>query len=522
LTLVLLVFLSALAASPAFAQAPACTGGRASARAFVQAVVGAGTLADLETVKKQVARDASCEQGWLALREFEITTNRDAAEQSLRLLLRAARGKDAAWAYYGLGRLVMNAPWLNPGDALVYVDAKSRAQYAATEALRRDSTLYEAGMLLGDAVIWGQEPAEIRTARDRLRRYAGTSAFQHVTAQLIELDTWLRDADGLEQDAALGDSAGAPRWITERARVFAYAQRRDTSAHLFFERTLARADSTAFAHLYADIQPLVNPDDSTAYTNLADAARAQWFRTLWSKRADAAGVTPGFRIAEHYYRLMDARQRFGIPFRSGKGSGVQTALVIKGTLLRDYDDRGVILLRHGEPTRTINVAAPTLRNNESWVYDPPREGARLFTFAPMDGASGMRLVTDPFALPNWAQFGVTVQSAAEVVNLPSDKIGIAAQAGVFEDMGRWMHQHAAIDARYGRLAGLLGNTSQSMRNVARWGKHSPGNAHHRTANDGRCRRTTQWAARRRRYGIEHSHVRGGPARCLRPARLPRS
>ena len=101
----------------------------------------------------------------LALREFEITTNRDAAEQSLRLLLRATRGKEAAWAYYGLGRLVLKAPWLNPGDALVYVDAKSRVQYAALEALRRDSTLYEAGIVLGDAVIWGQEPAEIRMAR---------------------------------------------------------------------------------------------------------------------------------------------------------------------------------------------------------------------------------------------------------------------------------------------------------------------------------------------------------------------
>jgi hypothetical protein len=471
--LFLLFLLSALAASGVSAQAPGCAGGRANVRAFLQAVVSAGTLGELGEVGKSVASSASCERGWLALRDFEITSNRDAAEQSLRLLLRATRGKDAAWAYYGLGRLVMKAPWLNPGDVLVYVDAKSRAQYAATEALRRDSTLYEAGILLGDAVIWGQEPAEIRTARDRLRRYAGTSAFKHVTTQLIELDTWLRDADGLEQDAALGDSARAPRWVTERARVFAYAQRRDTAATLYLQRTLALADSAAFARLFADVQPIVSTIDSAAYSNLPAAARVEWFRTLWNQRASAAGVTPGYRIAEHYYRLMDARQRFGVPFRSGKGSGVQTAAVIKGAILRDFDDRGVILLRHGEPTRVISVSAPTLRTNESWVYDPPREGARLFTFAPMDGASGMRLLTDPFALPNWGEFGLTVQTAAEIINLPGDRLASAAQAGVFEDMSKWLHQHSEIDARYGHLAGLLDNVAragerarQGMRSIA--------------------------------------------------------
>jgi hypothetical protein len=439
----------------AHAQAPACT------RVFVQPVVSARTLAELEVVARRAASNATCEQGWAALREFEITSDREAAERSLRLLLRAARGREAAWAYYGLGRLVMKAPWLNPGDALVYVDAKSRAQYAATEALRRDSTLYEAGILLGDAVIWGQEPPEIRMARDRLRRYAGTSAFQHVTAQLIELDTWLRDADGLEQDAALGDSAGAPRWITERARVFAYAQRRDSAATLFFERALARADSTAFARLFSDVQPIVSTEDSAAYVKLAQAARGEWFRKLWSERAASAGLTPGYRIAEHYHRFMDARQRYGVPFRSGKGSGVQTAAVIKGSILRDFDDRGVILLRHGEPTRVITVMAPTLRANESWIYDPPRQGARLFTFAPLDGASALRLLTDPFALPNWPQFGLSVQSAAEVLAAPGDKLAAAAQAGVFVDMAKWMHEHSALDGRYGRLAGLLDNAGQA-------------------------------------------------------------
>jgi hypothetical protein len=56
--------------------------------------------------------------------------------------------------------------------------------------------------------------------------------------------------------------------------------------------------------------------------------------------------------------------------------------------------------------------------------------------------------------------------------MPADKLALAAQAGVFADMAKWMHEHAAIDARYGHIAGLLDiagggeRARQAMRGIA--------------------------------------------------------
>ena len=106
-------------------------------------------------------------------------------------LLRALRGPNAAWAFYGIARLITAAPWLNPGERFVFVEAKGRAQFALNEALRRDPDLYEAAILLGQVVIAGQDRGEIRDVRERLRRYRNSSALGHASAMLYELDAWL-------------------------------------------------------------------------------------------------------------------------------------------------------------------------------------------------------------------------------------------------------------------------------------------------------------------------------------------
>ncbi len=72
-------------------------------------------------------------------------------------------------------------------------------------------------------------------------------------------------------------------------------------------------------------------------------------------------------MREHYRRLFYARKNFQLTslnrhydiverYRSGS---------------RDFDDRGIIYIRHGEPSSRASYAAPGLEPNESWRYSRP-------------------------------------------------------------------------------------------------------------------------------------------------------
>ena len=62
---------------------------------------------------------------------------------------------------------------------------------------------------------------------------------------------------------------------------------------------------------------------------------------------------------------------------------------------RDFDDRGVIYIRHGEPTSRATYAAPGLEPNESWRYTRP-EGDLLFHFVAREDVQDFKLVESLF------------------------------------------------------------------------------------------------------------------------------
>jgi hypothetical protein len=99
----------------------------------------------------------------------------------------------------------------------------------------------------------------------------------------------------------------------------------------------------------------------------------------------------GERLREHYRRLFYARKNFYLTslnriydiverYRSGS---------------RDFDDRGVIYIRHGEPTSRATYAAPGLEPNESWRYARP-EGDLIFHFVAREDVQDFRLVESLF------------------------------------------------------------------------------------------------------------------------------
>lgn len=150
-----------------------------------------------------------------------------------------------------------------------------------------------------------------------------------------------------------------------------------------------------------------------------------WVTRFWEERDALALRSPGERLAEHLRRWVYAHQNYlmhrfpdaphanaeGVslsdqenygnlnPIRALVLNDLNTSLPGFKTYQRqqwELDDRGVIYLRQGEPTRVaINPSGPP---NESWQYDVP-EGSRIFHFLGSKALGTQAATTLVAALP---------------------------------------------------------------------------------------------------------------------------
>ena len=120
--------------------------------------------------------------------------------------------------------------------------------------------------------------------------------------------------------------------------------------------------------------------------------------SFWTERDRTELRGDGERLREHYRRLFYARKNFQLTslnrhydiverYRSGS---------------RDFDDRGVIYIRHGEPNSRATYAAPGLEPNESWRYARP-EGDLLFHFVAREDVQDFKLVESLFDVLGFSQ-----------------------------------------------------------------------------------------------------------------------
>src|SRR5690606_7246633 len=108
----------------------------------------------------------------------------------------------------------------------------------------------------------------------------------------------------------------------------------------------------------------------------------------------------GQRLAEHYrrldvarrnYRLVSDRRQYGIAERYRSTQS-------------EYDDRGVIYVRHGEPSQIVRYNAAGIEPNESWLYRR-ESGNLLFHFVARQDVQDFRLVESLFDV---LDYGATV------------------------------------------------------------------------------------------------------------------
>ena len=352
-------------------------------------------------------------RGLIALRLFTLTHDREEYERSRDIFERAVeRYPGEVWSHYGLALALAQGPDARlpfVGGVLPRVtvaqsvaeifgrDARSRSRRSLRAALKVDPGFGAAAVLLADlAIADGRRREQVEEARAALlaARAAGDGS-PAVARALADIETSLGNYAAAA--AAADDGAGDASAL--RSRGVALMLQNGTRAEGFaaWEQALEALDAPAAALLYQDLAVLVNEQEAAEWQRArAPEQQRLWLRRFWDRRAADGGVTTEERVAEHYRRLAEARSRYVRNARRGSDSPTGSGLLAEqNPESHIFDDRGVIMIRHGAPAQAIRTGAPGVLPNETWVYQlPGRDELQHFHFVAARGAQDFSLVGD--------------------------------------------------------------------------------------------------------------------------------
>jgi GWxTD domain-containing protein len=216
----------------------------------------------------------------------------------------------------------------------------------------------------------GREPP-LQLARGRVERAVGNA-----DSALAAFQAYLE----VGGDSGIG--------LLERARTLYYANQPAAGMGAYYAG--ARARNAAAVALYrSDLAWIAAPAELAAFDALdRGPARAKWLAEFWQRRDIAEAREPGERLAEHYRRWFYSERNFLLVsphrhydvterFRSAQD---------------EFDDRGIIYVRHGSPDRRATYAASdSVEPNETWLYHRP-EGDLIFHFVARRAVQDFKLV----------------------------------------------------------------------------------------------------------------------------------
>ena len=231
----------------------------------------------------------------------------------------------------------------------------------ALEALRRSA-----------ATPAGNDP-QVLLARGRVEREVGDG-----DSALVAFNGYLQQRHQSGPGAARGGAHAAPAGPLRRAS-------RRTSRAPWWTTPLTVAGYRSDLATIASDSVLGEFDSSRA------PGEPAYLRRFWGQRDRTELRTDGERLREHYRRLFYARKNFQLTSNNRHYDIVERYR--SGS--RDFDDRGVIYIRHGEPSSRASYAAPGLEPNESWRYSRT-DGDLIFHFIAREDVQDFKLVESLF------------------------------------------------------------------------------------------------------------------------------
>ncbi len=338
---------------------------------------------------------------------------------------------------------------------------------------------------VGDSEVSLVEGLQTMLGRDALTRSANAFAKSAevdpgFVAGLVELsNTALRQRINARMDVALAAlrrasrtaSAGSPAVLLARGRVervvgnldsstaalsrllkrdstnsmarYELARTRflqgDSTAPALWYRALVEADSATLAMYRADLATILPDSTLTVFDRDAPDDRVRLVRDFWRERDDDELHPPGDRVAEHYRRLDVARRNYRL-VTENRQYGIAERYRSRQS---EYDDRGIIYIRHGDPDERTQYNAPGIEPNESWLYRR-ESGDLLFHFVARQDVQDYRLVESLFDVLDYA-------STVAMRNLDRLESTDAASAELARHIEALLLSREGFDPIYSRL-----------------------------------------------------------------------
>ncbi|MBK8004495.1 MAG: GWxTD domain-containing protein [Gemmatimonadetes bacterium] len=302
------------------------------------------------------------------------------------------------WAWYGLGlaedRVGDSRISLVSGlQAMFGKDHLTRAANAYARSVQVDPSFVLGLVELASTALRQRVNIKTDLAREALRVAAQTTAAKNPEVLLFRgrVEREVGDIDSAHvaftQYLALGGQRGVGLLELARTRFV----RGTLDGQMPYYEGAALDDSLTVAMYHADLATVANDSALAEFDYSSGERRAAFLRRFWAQRDHDALLAEGERLREHYRRLFYARKSFRLVslnrhydiverYRSGS---------------KEYDDRGIIYIRHGEPTRRATYNAPGMKLNESWQYE--RAGGDLiFHFVANEDVQDYKLVESVF------------------------------------------------------------------------------------------------------------------------------
>jgi GWxTD domain-containing protein len=402
-----LLFLAVLAQSPADRAA------LEALRDSLSTVTDSAALQRLETTTIAYARQHRDEPmihlrlGFIAYRLGEISTTKSHYDDAAGEFEWATELRPE-WPYpwYGLG-LAELAVGENASIALENIrqmlgkDYLSKAARAFAHATEVDPSFSSAVVDLANTALTQRIRPRLEVALTAVRLAAAGPAGKHADVQLVRGRV---EREAGEADSALvafaaylrigGDSGIG---LLELSRTAYFAGRATQGWVAYFAGARAATSAPALTMYRGDLSWIADSAELTEFDGLPTPdARQHWLEQFWTRRDVVEARDVGERLAEHYRRWFYARRNFRLVSRHRHYDITE----VYRTAQAEFDDRGVIYLRHGEPDKRAqfvcqgppDVQGDGCAANESWLYRRRAEPDLIFHFAARDDVQDFKLI----------------------------------------------------------------------------------------------------------------------------------
>jgi GWxTD domain-containing protein len=411
----LLVFVACTATTLA-AQSPADRAGLEALRDSLGGVKDSVALARLEAATIAVAKQRRDDPlihlrlGCIGYRLGELTGGKSHYDDAAGEFEWAAELRpDWPYPWYGLGlaELALGESSMLAIENLRQMlgkDYLSKAARAFARATEVDPSFASAVVDLANTALTQRIKPRLDVALSAVRLAAASSAGRHAEVQLVRgrVEREAGEADsalaGFRAYLAVGGDSGVG--LLELARTFYFARRAPDGWATYLAGARAATSAPALTLYRSDLSWIADSAELGAFDALPEpGARARWLEAFWTRRDVVEARDAGERLAEHYRRWFYARRSFRLVSRH-RHYDITEVYRAKQV---EFDDRGVIYLRHGEPDRRARFACTQLEDpngegcaaNESWLYRRKGDGGRgdlIFHFAARGDVQDYKLI----------------------------------------------------------------------------------------------------------------------------------